>query len=40
MKNIKWTKEGDKHYLKNDEEILIDLTIIPLKKPSFIINQK
>ena len=40
MKNIKWINQGEKHYLKNDEETLIELTIIPLKKPSFIINQK
>ena len=40
MKNIKWVNEGEKHYLKSDAETLIDLTIIPLKKPSFIINQQ
>ncbi len=40
MKNLKWTSQGEKHYLKNDEETLVDLTINPLKKPSFIINQK
>jgi len=40
MKNIQWVTEGEKHYLKSDTETLIDLTIIPLKKPSFIINQK
>lgn len=40
MKNIQWVNEGEKHYLKNDTETLIDLTITPLKKPSFILNQK
>lgn len=40
MKNLKWTSEGEKHYLKSDTETLIDLTIVPLKKPSFIINQQ
>ena len=40
MKNLKWISNGENHYLKNDEETLVDLIIAPLKKPSFIINQK
>lgn len=40
MKNLQWIIEGEKHFLKNDYETLIDLTINALKKPSFIINQK
>lgn len=37
---MKWINNGEKHYLKNDEETLVDLIITPLKKPNFIINQK
>ncbi len=40
MKNVKWIKDSEKYFLKNDEALLIELTSQSVGSVSVTINQK